>query len=184
MKGRCPPLASWKVFVPVESWQRRGSASARVFILPPINRGGCIFMMCLTLWCFCFLSTNAVQMTSDDPNNIRTIPEACVCLPLLFSWWVDALFILSDTSGPPNVLQQVKSSILCYWQAINFQRCLHPPHWLNSSFHLLWFILHSALDGRLGLFSCRLSEASVLCSGGSWKANLFQVSYKVKIWWP
>jgi len=115
-----PSPVSWKVFTPVESRQGRGSSVfelvSRAFpSLWPVHRGGFIFIVCLTLWCFCFLPINSTRMTFDDSKDI--VNSVCLSRGQNVSF--------SSFTSNPLVASQ-----------IHFFLCAHLICFLNT--HALW----------------------------------------------
>lgn len=88
---------------------------ASFFFRTPSAETLCVFTECWALRCFCFLSTNAVQMTPDDPDNTRS-----ACLSSYSTSFQFDKFVLSDTSGPPTARDKFNQAIANYWGVINF----------------------------------------------------------------
>lgn len=106
---------------------------ASFFFWTPSAETLCIFMECLTLRCFCFLSTNAVQMTPDDPDNTRS---ACLSSYSTFSSLM-SLFCQTLLDHPQRATSSIKALLIIGESLIFLSIFLHIPLWLKSVFHFL-----------------------------------------------
>lgn len=81
---------------------------ASFFFRTPSAETLCVFTECLTLRCFCFLSTNAVQMTPDDPDNTRS---ACLSSYSTFSSLI-SLFCQTLLDHPRRATSSIKALLI------------------------------------------------------------------------
>lgn len=131
------------------------------YILQPVNRG-CIFMVYLTLWRFCFLSINTVQMTLDDPDSKDNVRSVCLSSSSSLLMWQCLIYLVrhlwttqSVTASWIKYLVLIGNALICYIaQFLDIHR-LHP-------FQFLWFVLYLTLYRRPMLFECLQCEVNAM----------------------